>query len=178
MIDLQRKVHIRWMIRRDMPEVLEIEGESFEHPWTTADFTRHLQQRAGIGIVAEVGEKIVGYCCYELLPKRIRVVNFAVHPDWRRKSIVMEFLAKLHGKLDSRRRHTIVTEVRESNLVAQLFFRQAGFRVTHILKNYYLACTPGREGEAVRCDDDAYVFQYRLPQSESYGSRFGNLFPG
>ncbi len=27
------RVHIRWMIRRDMPEVLAIEDESFEFPW-------------------------------------------------------------------------------------------------------------------------------------------------
>ena len=26
-------VHIRWMIRRDMPEVLQIERTSFEYPW-------------------------------------------------------------------------------------------------------------------------------------------------
>ena len=28
----QLRVHIRWMIRRDMPEVLDIEQESFEFP--------------------------------------------------------------------------------------------------------------------------------------------------
>jgi hypothetical protein len=27
------RVHIRWMIRRDMKEVLDIERESFEFPW-------------------------------------------------------------------------------------------------------------------------------------------------
>ncbi len=27
------RVHIRWMIRRDMDESLEIEQESFEFPW-------------------------------------------------------------------------------------------------------------------------------------------------
>ena len=30
----QTRVHIRWMIRRDMPEVLAIEHASFEHAWT------------------------------------------------------------------------------------------------------------------------------------------------
>jgi [ribosomal protein S18]-alanine N-acetyltransferase len=27
------RTHIRWMIRRDMPEVLAIEAASFEFPW-------------------------------------------------------------------------------------------------------------------------------------------------
>ena len=28
------KVHIRWMIRRDMPEILNIEQHCFEFPWS------------------------------------------------------------------------------------------------------------------------------------------------
>ena len=32
------KVQIRWMIRRDMAEVLRIERESFEYHWTEEDF--------------------------------------------------------------------------------------------------------------------------------------------
>ena len=34
------RVHIRWMIRRDMPEVLGIEREGFEFPWLEDDFVR------------------------------------------------------------------------------------------------------------------------------------------
>ena len=33
----QVRVHIRWMIRRDMPEVLQTEQESFEFAWTEED---------------------------------------------------------------------------------------------------------------------------------------------
>ncbi|MEC8433997.1 MAG: ribosomal-protein-alanine N-acetyltransferase RimI, partial [Planctomycetota bacterium] len=32
------KVHIRWMIRRDMTDVLQIESQAFEFPWTEEDF--------------------------------------------------------------------------------------------------------------------------------------------
>ena len=32
------KVQIRWLIRRDMPEVLEIERATFEYAWTEEDF--------------------------------------------------------------------------------------------------------------------------------------------
>ena len=37
------RVHIRWMIRRDMPEVLQTEQESFEYAWTEEDFLRCLR---------------------------------------------------------------------------------------------------------------------------------------
>ncbi len=32
------RVHIRWMIRRDMPEVMRTERASFEYAWTEDDF--------------------------------------------------------------------------------------------------------------------------------------------
>ncbi len=37
-------VHIRWMIRRDMAAVLEIENQSFEYAWSEDDFIRCLRQ--------------------------------------------------------------------------------------------------------------------------------------
>ena len=54
---LQVPVHIRWMIRRDMAEVLEIERAAFEFPWFEEEFIRCLRQRNCIGMVAEHGER-------------------------------------------------------------------------------------------------------------------------
>ena len=72
------RVHIRWMIRRDMPEVLAIEASSFEFPWVEEDFIRCLRQRNSIGMVAEHDEQVVGFMIYELNRNRIQVLNFAV----------------------------------------------------------------------------------------------------
>ena len=47
------RIHIRWMIRRDMPEILEIEKQSFEFPWCEEDFIRCLRQRNCIGMVRQ-----------------------------------------------------------------------------------------------------------------------------
>ena len=60
------RVHIRWMIRRDMPEVLQAEQQSFEYAWTEDDFLRCLRQRNCIGMVAEHQDRIVGFMIYEL----------------------------------------------------------------------------------------------------------------
>lgn len=42
---------IRWLIRRDMPEVMEIEKRSYEFPWTEEEFLTCLRQRNCIGTV-------------------------------------------------------------------------------------------------------------------------------
>ena len=142
-------VHIRWMIRRDMPEVLEIENRSFEFPWFEEDFIRCLRQRNCIGMVAEYEEQVVGFMIYELHKTRLHILNFAVHPDFRRNHIGDQMVAKLVSKLSYERRTRITLEVRETNLDAQLFFRDRGFRATSVLRNFY-DDTP----------EDAYFMQY------------------
>jgi ribosomal-protein-alanine N-acetyltransferase len=133
----RKNVHIRWMIRRDMPEVLAIESHSFEFPWSEDDFIRCLRQRNCIGMVAERDERIVGFMIYELHKNRLHVLNFAVHPDFRRSSVGTQMAVKLIGKLSPNRRSRILLEVRETNLAAQLFFRDLGFRAISVLRDFY-----------------------------------------
>jgi len=148
--DFDINVHIRWMIRRDMPEVLNIEESSFEFPWSEEDFIRCLRQRNCIGMVAEYDEKVVGFMIYELHKDQLHVLNFSVRPDVRRSNIGMQMVNKLTGKLSQQRRNRIVLEIRETNLAAQMFFRNLGFKAVAVLRDYY--------DDTV---EDAYVMQYR-----------------
>ena len=99
----QVRVHIRWMIRRDMPEVLQTEQESFEYSWTEEDFLRCLRQRNCIGMVAEQGEKVVGFMIYELHKNKLHILNFAVNPGCRRFGVGAQMVAKLQTREERRR---------------------------------------------------------------------------
>ena len=143
-------VHIRWMIRRDMSDVLTIENESFEFSWSEQDFIRCLRQRNCIGMVAEVDDQIVGFMIYELHKTRLHLLNFAVSGRCLRNGIGSQMVAKLVSKLSQQRRTRILLEVRETNLSAQMFFRKAGFRAVSVVRDYYEDTT-----------EDAYVMQYR-----------------
>jgi ribosomal-protein-alanine N-acetyltransferase len=145
------RVHIRWMIRRDMPEVLGTEQSSFDYAWTEEDFLRCLRQRNCIGMVAEQGEKVVGFMIYELHKNKLHILNFAVHPGFRRSGVGVQMVNKLVSKLSSHRRTRITLEVRETNLPAQLFYRAQGFKAVKVLRSYY-----EDSGE------DAFQMQYRL----------------
>ena len=92
-------VHIRWMIRRDMPEVLNIEESSFEFPWSEDDFIRCLRQRNCIGMVAEHDERVVGFMIYELHKTRLHVLNFCVHPTYRRLGVGSQMVKKTMRKV-------------------------------------------------------------------------------
>lgn len=156
------RVHIRWMIRRDMPDVLRAEQQSFEYAWTEDDFLRCLRQRNCIGMVAEYNDRIVGFMIYELHKNRLHVLNFAVAPAFRRAGIGGQMVGKLVGKLVSHRRAKITLAVRERNLDAQLFFRTQDFRATRVLRNYY-----EDSGE------DAFQMEYRLGGAEEWDEPTG-----
>jgi len=162
------RAHIRWLVRRDMPEVLAIEAESFEFPWQEEDFVRCLHQRNCIGMVAECNRRVVGYMIYELTRNRIHLLNLAVASDHRRRGVGTQMIAKLINKLSSQRRSRITLEVRETNLPAQLFFRANGFRAVCVLHDFY-DDTP----------EDAYLMQYsytpEVPQRFLPANRIARL---
>lgn len=131
------RVHIRWMIRRDMSDVLGIERKSFDHAWTEDEFLQCLRQRNCIGMVAEHLDHVVGFMIYELHKSRLHLLNFAVVPQFRRSGIGAQMVAKLYGKLATHRRSKISLAVRERNLAAQMFFRAQDFRAVRVMRNYY-----------------------------------------
>lgn len=149
-------LQIRWMIRRDMPEVLEIERQSFEFSWSEEEFLNCLRQRNCIGMVAEHNEQIVGYMVYELLKDQLHILNFATAPNVRRKGVGSRLMQKLIGKLAMQRRQEIVFEVRETNLPAQLFFKNCGCHAVDVLRGHY-----------VDTDEDAYQMAYALYGTDS-----------
>ena len=132
-----------------MREVLDVEREAFEFPWSDEDFTRCLRQRNCIGMVAESGDSVVAFMIYELHRSRLHVLNFAVARSHRRLGIGTRMMEKLVGKLSPERRSRIVLEVRETNLAAQLFFRSLSFRAISVLKDFYQDTT-----------EDAYLMHY------------------
>jgi len=149
----EMRVHCRWMIRRDIFEVLEIERESFDSPWEETDFVSCLRKDCCVGMVAEHDKLVVGFYVYELHSTRINILNFAVDSRFRHRGIGQQMVEELRRKLDAKRKRRLILEVRETNLDAQLFFRKCGFHATSVLEKYY-----------VDSDEDAYVMQLRFDE--------------
>jgi ribosomal-protein-alanine N-acetyltransferase len=146
-----------------MPEVLAIENQSFEFPWSEEDFIRCLRQRNCIGMVAECEERVVGFMIYELHKTRLHILNFSVHDAFRRRGVGTTMADKLISKLSHQRRNRILLEVRETNLAAQLFFKTAGFRAVAVMRDFYEDTT-----------EDAYLMQYQYEPTEAEVGPFVN----
>lgn len=151
-----KHVHIRWMIRRDIHEVLRIENISHPNPWTKEDFLETLRGRTTIGIVAEHPSGIVGYAVYELMKDRMMLINIAVDPHYRHEKIGTTLIMKMISKLSPYLRPKIVVELRESNLAAQLFFKANGFIATKVYRERY-----------EDTGEDAYRMEYNINDSRT-----------
>lgn len=148
--------YIRWAIRRDMGAMLAIEEETFEFPWLEEEFLRVLRAKNCIGMVAEIEGRVVGFVIYELHATRLHVLNLAVDHSVRRRGVGTALLAYLVRKLNATRRVRITADVRETNLPAQLFLQNVGFRAVNVLRSFYFDT-----------DEDAYRFVRRMTEEEA-----------
>jgi len=153
----------RFMIRADMATVLDIEQATSQAPWREEDFRHFLRERNCIGMVAERDNRVVGFLLYDLRKTSYYIWNLAVAPPMQRRGVGRRMVEKMIHKLSTRR--TVVgTEIRETNLAAQLFFKQCGFRATNILYQHYDDTS-----------EDGYQMEYRVAQcrfdhaSDGYG---------
>jgi ribosomal-protein-alanine N-acetyltransferase len=147
------KPGIRWMIRKDMPDVLRIEAACFGHSgWTEGDFVKVLRQRDIIAHVVLDGEQVVGYMVYQMQKSCLYLINFAVDPQHQRRGFGRALIEKLKSKINansvSRNRFTL--HVAEHELPLQLFLRACGVRCeesiqdqdgNHILKFVFRRAT-------------------------------------
>lgn len=130
--------NLRWMKRKDLRRVLEIERLAFPKPWSEDDFLLLLRKSETIGLVIEdENELVVGFLIYQLRSKRLDIKNLAVDPDFHRLGCGSAMVEKLISKLCKERRRSIELMVSETNLPAQLFFKSLGFRAICIHDNYF-----------------------------------------
>lgn len=148
----QRPPQIRWLIRRDMPEVMEIENRCFEFPFTEQEILKLMAMRNCIGVVYESNGVIYGFMIYELHKSMLRLIDIAVAPEVHGTGVGSAMIKRLVDKLSQQRRNAIECEIRESNLKAQKFFSGRGFKAVQVLRRHYEETT-----------EDAYLFRYSLP---------------
>lgn len=142
--------HVRWMVRRDMPDVLRIDGQCYRPAWTENDLKITLQQKNVIGMVVELNGRIVGYMVYELHSQRLNVMRLAVDREFRRRDVGTAMIRKLVDKLTSVRRSHITLKVSANNLAAHLFLKALGFVAVAVID------------DDEECPGEMYSFVYHI----------------
>lgn len=118
---------IRYMIRKDMPDVLAIEGDC-DCPWTADNYVEFLRQSNAIGLVLEDRQHgVLGLVLYRLHPGRLELCRIAVKAESRRNGIGRMLIDRLRSKLSENRRSKLTAAVPDTRLDVHCLLRAAGF---------------------------------------------------
>ena len=128
---------IRPMSKADVVQVVAIEKNAHDLPWSEENFLSELRNACSYSIVAHDEHRILGYLVFWMIGAEVHLLNLTVHPEFRRCGIgkeLMGFLIQLsnrHGAI------SIGLEVRRSNRAALSLYHAFGFKERAVRKAYY-----------------------------------------
>lgn len=130
---------IRQAEEKDIKPMAEIDKVCFSVPWSEKSFEEEIKNNhLAFYVVAEIGDKIVGYAGLWQVDVEGHITNVAVHPEFRRKRIAEALISVLidHTKKNGVLSYTL--EVRASNEAAISLYLKHGFKPAGIRKGYYM----------------------------------------
>lgn len=129
---------VRRAMIEDAKEIFAIEMECFSVPWSLDSIeTELLNEDKKLYYVVEDANGIVGYAGAWLVYDEGQITNIAIRPSARRQGFGAKLTSALIEECFKRGMHEIFLEVRISNLSALSLYRQLGFTVKGMRKNYY-----------------------------------------
>jgi len=120
-----------------VPQVAALEKLCFADPWSEMSIASELQSIWSYWVVAVNDDQVVGYIGSQSSIDETDIMNVAVHPDWRRRSIAEKLIDALIEELKKRGSHALLLEVRASNAPAIALYEKLGFQQVGRRKNYY-----------------------------------------
>jgi ribosomal-protein-alanine N-acetyltransferase len=133
------------MDHRDLDEVMELERLCFPSPWSRRMFEQEMEHRWAVLEVArltdeegQVGQHpMAGYSDYWLVYDEVHLLNIAVHPKFRRRSIGRILVERVFEAARQIQCGQVILEVRPSNVEAMNLYDKLGFEVIGVRRGYY-----------------------------------------
>ena len=122
----------------DAKEIFAIEMECFSVPWSLDSIEIELlTEDKKLYYVIENTDGVIGYAGAWLVYDEGQITNIAIRPSARRQGFGAKLTSALIEECFKRGMNEIFLEVRVSNLSALSLYRQLGFTVKGMRKNYY-----------------------------------------
>lgn len=142
-----------WVLGRmsalDVQAVADIEQRAYSHPWTRGNFENSL--KAGhIGLIMrDPSAALIGYAMLMPVVDEMHLLNITIDPVHQRQGYGRQLLAIAMATSHAHHLHTMLLEVRPSNVGALALYLEAGFVEIGRRKGYYPATALGREDALV-----------------------------
>jgi len=132
---------IRLISEFDLDDIISIEVDCYDHPWSSLQFSQELENPVSSILVYEADDKIVGYICYWLIVGEMQILNIASSSQFRRQGIAVQLLEEAFRRCSQIELSSAWLEVKSGNFGAIALYQRYGFILSGTRKAYY------RDGE-------------------------------
>ncbi|MCC8078375.1 MAG: ribosomal protein S18-alanine N-acetyltransferase [Oscillospiraceae bacterium] len=120
-----------------LPQIQQIEQQSFSVPWTETMLRMQLDKNSHIFLTARMDGETVGYGGLMYVLDEGYISNIAVAAPWRRCGIADTLLRELIARSRAIFLSFLTLEVRVGNAAAIALYEKHGFRTVGRRKDYY-----------------------------------------
>lgn len=142
----------RRMRSADLPQVLAIEEQVYDYPWTLGILSDCLRVGYYCQII-EIDTQIIAYSVMSVAVGESHLLNLSVHPDWQKRGFGRRLLNNMLEYARVKGATASFLEVRESNTRAIKLYLAQGYNQVGIRTDYY----PARHGR-----EDAIIFALQI----------------
>lgn len=125
------------MSQEHIEQIAELEKLCFSAPWSESSICSELNNPLSCWIVALDGQTVAGYVGSQSVLGEADMMNLAVSPVYRRRSIGEKLVEALIEHLRSQGVHCLTLEVRASNEAAISLYEKLGFFSVGRRPRYY-----------------------------------------
>ncbi len=137
-MEKEEQIEFRPMELSDLPQILDVEVNSFPTPWPKEAFYNELvRNQFARYTVVTIDGKVVGYCGVWIILDEAHITNIAIHPDYRGNGYGEAMLLYVMEMVKMLGVNKMTLEVRKSNQVAQTLYQKVGFESAGIRPKYY-----------------------------------------
>jgi len=141
--DLHKYLDFRPLLVSDIADILVIEEQSYEFPWSELIFRDCIESNY-LCYAISMYQKFSGYLIVSTVLDEAHLLNICLSKEWQAQGLGRSVLLWLCDELKRKKINKIFLEVRPSNLRALALYNKLGFETIGIRKGYYPART-GRE---------------------------------
>lgn len=133
------------MTTERVAEVVAIENQLYEFPWTEQNFRDSIASGYGASVLVDGRNSLIGYAVVMWVLDEVHLLNISIATFMQRKGLGLMLLRWFINQSMQRQAKGMLLEVRRSNLPALMFYQAEGFESIGERKNYYPAADGQRE---------------------------------
>ena len=121
----------------DINQIIAIEKDSYENPWTKNHFINDLKNKHSLNYVCKINSQLIGYLFGYLIEKEYYLNKITIKKNFRKQKNGKSLFQECVNDLSNKNVRCIQLEVSSLNLSAQKFYENLNFKYVGLRKDYY-----------------------------------------